>query len=131
MGNTDNTDKDEKVYRFLRVLEYVGTREFIDHMITNRGVKGSSPGWHSGKHKQGSGFIKEAIVGELPDLLSPDDAKDQLDFADYLSVRSRLETFLLGKQMPPGHIGLSVNIASLSELVDALITLYQFEKEIK
>ncbi len=51
-----------KQYRFLRILEYVGTREFIDRHIQNRGVKGSSPRLWDGEE----GRITEAFVGELP-----------------------------------------------------------------
>lgn len=58
-----------KVYRMLRVLEYVGDREFIESHMRNRGVKGHCPdGW---RHRGGQ--ITEAFIGEIPTLLRPGD----------------------------------------------------------
>jgi hypothetical protein len=48
--------------RILRVLEYVGPAEWIDHCISNRQVKGT--------HTLSSNcFIREAILGETSELL--------------------------------------------------------------
>lgn len=50
-----------KRYRLLRVLEYVGTREWIEDAIRQRGVKGSVPrNWG-----RMDGTIREALVGDV------------------------------------------------------------------
>ena len=54
-------------YRMLRVLEYVGSREFIDSHIKQRVIKGSPPsGWNGGE-----GVIIEGLIGELPPQITP------------------------------------------------------------
>lgn len=48
------------VFRFLRFLEYVGTREALDRAREMRAVKGTSPpGWGGGEVR-----IYEAILGD-------------------------------------------------------------------
>lgn len=57
-----------QLYRWLRVLEYIGSREEIDKAVAMRQVKGESPpNWH-----RGSLIIKESSIGEVPELLSRD-----------------------------------------------------------
>lgn len=54
--------KGERLYRFLRVLEYVGTRKEIDIQLERRSVKGRSPyGWQAGGL-----VIYEAVLGDVP-----------------------------------------------------------------
>lgn len=50
-----------KIYRMLRVLEYTGTREFIDEHTTKRFVKGTK--------ELKSGTIREYILGDTTELL--------------------------------------------------------------
>lgn len=53
-----------EIVRVLRVLEYVGTREWVEMSLKNRLIKGTwSPG--GGTTQQ----IKEAIIGEFPEIL--------------------------------------------------------------
>lgn len=54
------------LYRLLRVLEYVGPRDWIDGMIVRRQVKGTKV---YGPNNQMS--ISEAIVGDVPTLVAP------------------------------------------------------------
>jgi hypothetical protein len=50
------------LYRFMRVLEYTGSREAVDRAIEQRQVKGTSPpGWNYGQIR-----IREAILGDVP-----------------------------------------------------------------
>lgn len=57
-----------ELYRWLRVLEYIGSREEIDRAVASRQVKGESPpAW-----QHGAITIKEAFIGEVPELLSRD-----------------------------------------------------------
>ena len=52
----------EPLYRFTRVLEYIGTRTEIDRAIEMRQVKGTSPKpWAQGKLQ-----IYEAVLGDCP-----------------------------------------------------------------
>lgn len=61
--------KEPKLYRMLRVLEYIGTREQIDDAIKRRGVKGTSPRpWGRSQLT-----ITEAFIGEIPTALSATD----------------------------------------------------------
>lgn len=50
-------------FRILRVLEYTGTREFIDSAIAGRSVKGSK--------ELRTGTIREVILHEYPEHLDP------------------------------------------------------------
>lgn len=64
-------------HRILRVLEYVGTPEWVRYQIDRREVKG--------RHyvNGGQGYIQEAILGETPEVvenpskyhLSPEDMR--------------------------------------------------------
>lgn len=54
----------DKQYRVLRVIEYVGEREWVDEQIAKRGVKGSYI------VPNGRGVIREAIIGETAELLT-------------------------------------------------------------
>jgi hypothetical protein len=51
----------EKV-RVIRVLEYVGTRRFVESSLEERGVKGT-------KLFGGDCFIREAFLGEFPEVV--------------------------------------------------------------
>lgn len=54
----------DKQYRMLRVIEYVGEREWVDEQIAKRGVKGSYV------IPSGRGVIREAVIGETAELLT-------------------------------------------------------------
>ena len=56
---------DKKVYRVLRVLEYIGDRDAIERSLAERGVKG--------QRILRDYCINEAIVGEYPELLGKKD----------------------------------------------------------
>lgn len=62
---------ESKVYRMLRVLEYVGTQEFIEQHWRNRAVKGMGPTSYNSVGPA-KGVIREAVIGELPELLVGD-----------------------------------------------------------
>lgn len=47
--------------RVLRLLEYIGSAEFVETSLSNRAVKG--------QHKVGGGMIREAFIGEFPETL--------------------------------------------------------------
>jgi hypothetical protein len=49
-------------YRILRVIEYVGDRDWIDEQIAKRGVKGSFV------LPNKRGLIREAILGDVAEL---------------------------------------------------------------
>jgi len=51
-----------KKARVLRVLEYVGDREWVDEQIARRGVKGSFV------LPNKRGLIREAIIGDVAEL---------------------------------------------------------------
>lgn len=54
-------------YRILRVLEYVGDREWIDEQIAKRGIKGSFV------LPNKRGLIREAIIGDVAELWFKDE----------------------------------------------------------
>jgi hypothetical protein len=57
---------DPTIFRFLRVLEYVGTREALDSARKNRGVKGSRDAGPSLKIFEGIvGDSDQPVVGQL------------------------------------------------------------------
>jgi hypothetical protein len=126
---------DKPIYRVLRVLEYAGTREFIDHMITNRGVKGQSPGWGGGRHGHGEGIIRESFLGELPELVNQavDLEKLRVDLIphDYEIARRKLISLFMDY---PGdeedeEFNELVTEASLPRLIDALTARFNTLKE--
>ena len=49
--------------RMLRILEYVGDRDWVDEQISKRMVKGSYV------LPNGRGVIREAVVGDITELL--------------------------------------------------------------
>lgn len=51
-----------ETHRILRVIEYVGTPEFIRDAIDKRSVKGR-------RDVPGKGYITEAILGETAEVL--------------------------------------------------------------
>lgn len=58
------------LYRVLRVLEYVGTREAVDAALENRQVKGTvPPTWDRGRIR-----IREAVLGDVAELLPAEPA---------------------------------------------------------
>lgn len=54
--------------RVLRVLEYVGDREWVDEQIAKRGVKVSFV------MRNGRGMIREAIIGDVVELLDDNES---------------------------------------------------------
>lgn len=59
-------NQNKRPVRLLRVLEYVGDREWIDATIERRGVKGT---YNVGANRR----IREAIIGETNELFLEDD----------------------------------------------------------
>jgi hypothetical protein len=53
--------------RMLRVIEYIGDREFMDEIIKQDSIKGEAR--FAGKH--GSMIIKSSYIGSVPELLKP------------------------------------------------------------
>jgi hypothetical protein len=53
---------EEGKYRVLRIIEYSGTREWVDKQIANRSVKGT-------RVVVNGGTLREAIIGDVPELL--------------------------------------------------------------
>lgn len=51
-------------YRVLRILEYVGDRDWVDDQIAKRQVKGSYV------IPNGRGVVREAIIGDTVELLT-------------------------------------------------------------
>lgn len=56
----------QQKYRILRIIEYVGEREWVDEQIAKRGVKGT---YHV---PNGRGVIREAIIGETAEVVDID-----------------------------------------------------------
>lgn len=54
----------QPIVRVLRVIEYIGTRDWVDKQIENRSLKGSSS-----RFLKGDGTITEAIIGETAEVL--------------------------------------------------------------
>lgn len=55
----------EDIVRIVRILEYVGPRSLVEHNLRLREVKSS---W-----KYGELTIKEAIVGDFPDVIGKEE----------------------------------------------------------
>lgn len=56
----------EPVHRILRVIEYVGTADFVRNSIDKRGVKGS--------YRLKDGVIREGLIGETAEVIEmPED----------------------------------------------------------
>lgn len=53
----------DSAYRLLRILEYTGSREFIDDAMERRGVKGTK------RVPSLGGVIREALLGDTPELI--------------------------------------------------------------
>ncbi len=68
--------------RVLRILEYEGPRSKVELEIRLRGVKGEST-WTNihGNHAADQVFIREAIIGEVPVILSSG-STDKGDLSD-------------------------------------------------
>ena len=56
----------QQKYRILRIIEYVGEREWVDEQIAKRAVKGT---YHI---PTGRGVIREAIIGETAEVVDID-----------------------------------------------------------
>ena len=56
-----------RIVRVLRVIEYIGTEEWVHSQIEKRQVKGSRAVVVDGTY---SGVIKEAIIGDTSEVLS-------------------------------------------------------------
>lgn len=54
--------------RVVRLIEYIGTREWVEHSLNNRGVKGT-------RIVTGGCMIREAILGEFPEVMKVDGLK--------------------------------------------------------
>ncbi len=67
----------EEIVRVLRVLEYVGTREWVEQSLKQRTVKGEMC-----PHPKYPNVIREGFVGEFPELVrhdgnfTPEEASD-------------------------------------------------------
>lgn len=60
---SDNYAASKEIVRILRVIEYVGPREWVDEQIDRRGVKGTFK-----LPNKPNCQIREAILGETPEL---------------------------------------------------------------
>jgi hypothetical protein len=69
----DKIKIDGPKYRVLRILEYVGDREWVDEQIAKRQVKGSY-GLPNGR-----GVVREAIIGDTVELLIPTETNGESD----------------------------------------------------
>jgi hypothetical protein len=63
-----------KRWRWIRVLEYEGSREFIDHAIENRVVKGAMR-LPSFRHAKLWGVIREGFMGEVAQEIDVPDSR--------------------------------------------------------
>jgi hypothetical protein len=55
---------DKPKYRVLRIIEYVGDRDWVDDQIAKRQVKGSYV------IPNGRGVVREAMIGDTVELLA-------------------------------------------------------------
>lgn len=55
---------DKPKYRALRIIEYVGDRDWVDDQIARRQVKGSYV------LPNGRGVVREAMIGDTVELLT-------------------------------------------------------------
>jgi hypothetical protein len=62
----------DKKYRVLRIIEYVGEREWVDEQIAKRGVKGS----YVVPNRRG--VVREAIIGDTAELLTPIETRGEV-----------------------------------------------------
>jgi hypothetical protein len=60
-----NKPMDKPKYRALRIIEYVGDRDWVDEQIAKRQVKGSFV------LPNGRGVVREAMIGDTVELLTP------------------------------------------------------------
>jgi len=51
------------IVRIIRILEYVGDREFIEHSLRNTAVP------LNGEHRFGSSVIRSAMLGSFAEIL--------------------------------------------------------------
>ena len=58
----DECSTPEKRVRILRVIEYIGTPEFVDNCIMRRGLKGTKIIPHQG-------YMREAILGDTAEVI--------------------------------------------------------------
>ncbi len=64
-------EKQHQVFRIFRLLEYKGNRAFMETSLMRRAVKGT--------HQVGNGYIKEALIGDWPELLAEGLTEEQLE----------------------------------------------------
>jgi hypothetical protein len=70
--------KMKEQFRILRVLEYVGNRDWIDEQIARRGIKGSYV------VPNGRGVIREAIIGDVAELWPTDKTPEKRNLGEVL-----------------------------------------------
>lgn len=58
----------EDIVRVIRVLEYVGPRSWVESIIAHNAVKGVM--LVGSKHEGTKGTIREAILGDFPEITS-------------------------------------------------------------
>lgn len=64
------------IVRVLRILEYVGTREWIENTLD----RGAVPA--NGQHDCGLGKIRSAVIGSYPEILEKDNGKESINNPD-------------------------------------------------
>jgi hypothetical protein len=55
----------EDIVRVLRVIEYVGSREWIAYCMQSRNLKGTK--------RTDKGYMSEAIIGDWPEIIQKGD----------------------------------------------------------
>ncbi len=81
-------------YKMVRVLEYVGTREFIDSHLKKRGVIGERDNRRN-ENPEHYGIIREAVLGGMvPEKVIPEEAIPLSLMANLLDLRRAVKNFL-------------------------------------
>lgn len=125
---------DEKVYRMLRVLEYVGTIDFINQQLDNRAVKERSPISYN-SYAPVQGVIREAFLGYAPELVNQardlEAYRQDLIPADYEQARNKLSSFFMDYPLDEDDQKMNEEIAKkpLVELVEIMIKMINDMKQ--
>ena len=71
-----------EIVRVLRLLEYVGERDWVEHTISNNGVKGE-------RKCGGANVIREATIGQFPEIVEvkPENIDGLIDVYTFVSSR--------------------------------------------